>query len=166
MSRLRQITIQAMLDSRLTPSQTITTHQHLTTQKSIKANTKINLPWGDSLHHKHDEHCRIIFSNINGIPHYNNVQNTSQVCMAADTAKADILCLAETNLDWNHGNIKHNFTSQVHQYWQCTQITTSSSDLRYNSPTQYGGTATIVGNPWSGRSTTSSKDPTSLRPVD
>ena len=79
--------------------------------------------------------------------------DASQVCMDAEAAEADIISLAETNLDWKHSEIRHNFREKVHQYWDNTSIATSSSDLRTKSPHQQGGTATIVRNPWSGPAT-------------
>jgi hypothetical protein len=63
--------------------------------------------------------------------------------------------LTETNVDWQHRGTKAKCTTIFRKYWQRVNVSTSSSDHRFDRVYQPGGTATIVGSPWAGRAKSS-----------
>lgn len=67
---------------------------------------------------------------------------------------ASIVGLTETNVDWKHRDCYHQCRSIFQRYWTRIGMTTSSSDWRFGRVYQPGGTATIVGSPWAGRTKT------------
>jgi hypothetical protein len=78
---------------------TINTFQH---RRNIErsSDSQNGIPWG---HYPETNKtgCRIIFQNVNGIPHSNNYAKAHAIGMELDAIQADIIGLAETNLDWS-----------------------------------------------------------------
>jgi hypothetical protein len=100
------------------------------------------------------EHARVIYQNINGIKHANGFGECAIIGDAAREMGASIIGMVETCLDWSNQEtlekckrlFKNSFNPQVN-------MSVSSSEETYETPYQPGGTATVVGGNWAGRTT-------------
>jgi hypothetical protein len=111
--------------------------------------TDLNLPWGDSIDEKPNNATRI-FQNINGISTANDFVSASEIGFRADADQVDILCLAETNLDWGFNQHRRSCESHWRPFWKVMKLVTASSTITYNTSYQPGGVATVVGGNWVG----------------
>ena len=100
------------------------------------------------------EGCRLLFQNVNGISRYNDFSDVHEIGSAAEGLSVDVLGLAETNLDWQARGTRHDVQSRLQRYWKHSKIGVTSSDYRFDSVYQPGGTLLLVGQPWSGRAST------------
>jgi hypothetical protein len=69
----------------------------------------------------------------------------------ASEVQAAIVGLTETNLDWQHRDIRNKCRQIFQKYCNRVSMSTSSWNLRFDRPYQPGGTTTVVGSPWAGR---------------
>ena len=113
-----------------------------------------NLLWGDDPFHTTQPGCRFISQNTNGISKSEHYMKAHEIGEAASKINADIIGLSETNLDWKFGTVKSTVNYIFRRYWSHMKACFSSSDKNCEeSEYQPGGTALIVGQPWSGRAT-------------
>ena len=112
------------------------------------------LLWGDDPLQVTNVGCRLISQNSNGISKNENYTKAHEIGEAARAIKADIVGLSETNLNWKERNVKAIVATTLRRYWKQIKTAFSSSDRTFDG-TEYqpGGTALIVGQPWSGRAT-------------
>ena len=123
-------------------------------QKSIKSTAgESNLLWGDDPEAVTRTSCRILFQNVNGLSTSNDFSDVHEIGFAAEQLGVHILGMAETNIDWQARDVRVNITSRFRKYWKHSKISLASSDHRLDSEFQPGGTAIVVGQPWSGRTT-------------
>jgi hypothetical protein len=98
---------------------------------------------------------RIILQNINGIRQQGEFADAHTISEYATTAQATIVGITETNVDWKYRGTRAACRKIFQKYWQRVNIATSSSDHQFDRVYQPGGTATIIGSPWAGRSQSS-----------
>jgi hypothetical protein len=110
------------------------------------------IPWG---HYPESDKtgCRILFQNVNGIPHSNKYAKAHALGMELDSIQADIIGLAETNLDWSTDRNINKCRSIFRNYWKQTKIGFCSSNCHTNKYFQPGGVASITTSNWSSHST-------------
>ena len=70
--------------------------------------------------------CRIIYQNINGIPITQDYNAFHDIGHNAQLMGAQILCLAETNVNWTARSVIHRSTSVLRKYWNHLKISHSS----------------------------------------
>ena len=131
----------------LIPSQVRQPHTSSTSTESSQSSTSASPPlFGDSPQIKSPNSIRLILQNPNGISHYNECFEYHTCIDQMQENLADIICLTETNIQWN----SYKITNQCRKYRQnifnhSKQISSHSSKT-YNSPYQPGGTCTILCN--------------------
>jgi hypothetical protein len=103
-----------------------------------------------------------MFQNQNGIKMENDLSELRHTGALVAAYQVDMLCQAETNLDWEAREVKDRVLQVLCSHWRYSKVATSSSEWRLpHASYQPGGTLTLVGNPWASRSTTSS-DPSGM----
>jgi hypothetical protein len=75
---------------------------------------------------------------------------------------AGVLCLPETNTNWNHQKNMSTLKSNIKKVWQHSASQSSSSSEEFISNYQPGGTLTIVVNQWTSRIMGKGTDPFGL----
>jgi hypothetical protein len=108
------------------------------------------LPYGDWVGKKEDDHTRLWYQNVRGLSARNDLADAYQAALIGKHHDADILAMAETNLDWT-GKTKGLFCKQVKQVWPVVTITTTSSTETFDTAYQPGGAALLIPNGLSGR---------------
>jgi hypothetical protein len=95
----------------------------------------------------------LYFKNINGIKNYNSWEIWEHACQTLYSQQVDIFGISESNIKWN-AKLRSEASTKCHQRdsYHKVLIDTSSSDPTINTY-QPGGTATIVTNKWTGRTT-------------
>lgn len=144
-----------------TPEQNNTQYHPTTTQQVITPPID-NLPFGDLLQStKPTDSIRFLFQNINGIRSYNEWSPWTHACHSLQELQVDIFGIAETNIKWNK---KHQTTARrlCQRHYNSALIATSSSNDITKTDYQPGGTATIITNKWTGRSTSNIHDTSGL----
>jgi hypothetical protein len=131
-------------------------NQNNTTQQVI-TQPKDNLPFGDVLDYKEPDTIRIYLKNINGIKNYNSWLTWTTSCLHLQKSKVDIFGTTETNINWNN-KIQDEARSQCQQHYQSALINTASSIEHTKTSYQPGGTATVLTNKLTGRSTKTIQD--------
>jgi hypothetical protein len=101
------------------------------------------------------EMTRIVLQNINGIRQQGEFADVHTISEYATSVQATIVGLTETNVDWKYRGTRAACKKISQKYWQWVNISTSSSDHQFDRVYQPGGTATIIGSPWAGRSQSS-----------
>jgi hypothetical protein len=109
--------------------------------------------WGDTMAYE-TEYARVIYQNSNGIKYANDFGDCAIIGDAAREMGASVIGLAETCLDWSNQEtmekckrmFRTSFNPQINR-------SVSSSEETYDTPYQPGGTATLVGGNWAGRTT-------------
>ena len=124
-----------------------------------QVNNEVNLLWGDYPSTELST-CRIHLQNVNGISARNNFSDAHDIGSAADEIGVNILGLSETNTDWKARNTQNDVRSILKRYWKYTKTSFSSSDHRFETDYQPGGTIMIIGQPWAGRATMGADDST------
>ena len=102
--------------------------------------------FGDKLTTKPTEHLRIISLNINGLDLGKGEHSLLQLCLNLQDKGVDILCLTETNVNWQHHHLVQRFSTTLKTAWpkQKISLCTSNSSLPWNSNYKPGGTAIIA----------------------
>lgn len=103
-----------------------------------------NSPVGDLITNKSIHHCRVLLQNPNGLSYDNECFEYLTCLQNMHDCSCDIILLSETNLDWknyrvfkqtsNHRRSVFKFSKQIH----------ASSSLRFDTPYQPGGVATLL----------------------
>lgn len=99
---------------------------------------------GDVITEKPTNHLRLILQNPNGISAESDMFEFHQCLNQMKLANADIICLPETNLNWDH--YKTHQTANKHQrnVFAHSKRISSNSTRTFDSSYQPGGTATIL----------------------
>ena len=106
------------------------------------------LAWGD-LMQRDSQYCRICFQNVGGITDKIDAILGQRI----KVLKINILGLAETNVNWDFRDSKHEFVSRIRPFFQATTFDFSNSCVQFQTAYQPGGTATITSGRWSSQST-------------
>jgi hypothetical protein len=77
----------------------------------------LNFPWGDSIEEKPNNATRIFFQNVNGVSAANDFSAASEVGYSSDANQVDILCMAETNLDWGYKHTRQACNEHLRPFW-------------------------------------------------
>jgi hypothetical protein len=121
-----------------------------------------NFPFGDLLSStKPAGAIRLFFQNVNGIRSYNSWAPWANACNSLNDLQVDIFGIAETNLKWNT-RLQETARSICQRHYHSALLSVSSSTDPTRTEYQPGGTATIITNKWTGRSTTSIHDHSGL----
>ena len=133
------------------------------TRYGDKSNEPCNETWGDNFTTKSQNSIRIWYTNPNGLGlNPNNTKSHNAFSFMYHKSKADVLCLAETNLRWP--SLRHNsrLNSRIRTFFHDFYSSVSYNRHEDNGLCQRGGTCTIVFNQLSHRSHRSGSDPTGL----
>lgn len=122
---------------------------------------KINIPHGDLCTQKAPHTLRIYFQNINGVKHNNSWQRWDDGIRHSKELECDIICVAETNIIWNHYNYTQ-CSQIIRKYYKQNKITTSNCSEITLGDYQPGGTATITTDKWTTRVIQPANDPSGL----
>jgi hypothetical protein len=105
---------------------------------------------------------RILLQNPNGIkPSVTEPEFLFSLHLCNEIG-AGAICLAETNLNWNHSQHHVSLRRCLFRNWKAAKFETSVPEERFLGNYQPGGTATIVTNRWTSRVVTSGSDPLGL----
>jgi hypothetical protein len=118
------------------------------TQVMIQLNKppSTNLPVGNLVTSKAPTSFRLFLKNVNGIYKANSWEEWKIFSKHASTLKLDVVCMTETNLNWN-AKLQHSAQSLAQRTVKNCQMSTSSNITRGFGYYQPGGTtASIMGN--------------------
>ena len=107
--------------------------------------------WGDLPEEKHQSDCRIAFQNINGLSQYHIKIQGNELAQKIHKLQADIVGLAETNLNWQFKNTKQQAKMSLNLPDTKTMLVTSNLQKLTKTAYQPGGTACLLRDPWTGR---------------
>lgn len=133
------------------------------TRYGDKSDEPCNETWGDNFTTKQQNTIRIWYTNPNGLGlNPNNTKSHNAFSFMYHKSKADVLCLAETNLRWL--SLRHNsrLNNRIRTFFHEFYSSVSYNRHEDNGQCQRGGTCTIVFNQLTHRSHRSGSDPTSL----
>jgi hypothetical protein len=121
-------------------------------------NLRTNVVYGhDMTLPKPDNTTRLIGLNVHGIRSGDDYQDVLETAQACKTSSVDMAAFSETNRDFRSsvpGKIYDKFQRVYHH----TKISTSSSEIKYNTTYQPGGTLTLVTDKYTGRVTGTGSD--------
>jgi hypothetical protein len=132
--------------------------QHLLNYTS---KTHTNLPFGNLLTTKQPTHFRLFLQNVNGIYKANSWDEWKSFPTLATALQVDVVCLTETNLNWNT-KLEQSAQSLAQRSTKNCRLSTSSNatpGIGYYYP---GGTTTAVFSNAAGRITTKIIDSSSM----
>ena len=113
--------------------------------------------FGDSPNNPAPGSFRIYFQNVNGLKLHNNNHLTETVGFLR-SFNASAVCLAETNVNWNHPVTYDTVDRQLRLAFGHARIATSSSGIRTPTTYQAGGTLTALLGKWCGRKLDAGRD--------
>jgi len=115
-------------------------------QTTLHPNTD-NIHWGDALYPTPATNFRILSKNVNSLPTTDHYAQWQAAAAAAQDATANVLCLQETNIRWEHNN--HQAVQQIfRKSHDAAKISVSSSNEPSENEYQPGGTFTATLGPW------------------
>ena len=116
-----------------------------TTLKSTQESQR-NEYFGDKLTTKPNGNLRIISLNINGLDLGKGEHSLLQLCPNLQDKGVDLLCLTETNVNWQRHHLVQRFstTLKTASPKQKISLCTSNSSLPWNSNYKPGGTTIIA----------------------
>jgi hypothetical protein len=106
--------------------------------------------WGDYMS-EYTPHCRLLYQNVNGLDYKNDFCDGHLLGEAIKENNVDILGMVETKVDWTKEKTTAPLKTNLRKHLLQVQLSTSSSDVTFDTPFQPGGTATLVRGEWSGR---------------
>ena len=98
------------------------------TREDISETNDNNEIFGDSTDTKHDDHLRILFTNINGIPESASHYKNEKIYQAIEHNRVDILGMVEINKCWYKMNNKDRWHKRTFGWWE-----SSKSTIGYNT---------------------------------
>jgi hypothetical protein len=128
---------------------------------SSPQSTLNNFPYGDLIHTTQDNSLRLYLQNTNGIYKGNTWNGWKSLTNKSQSLHIDILCLTETNINWNP-KIQQIASLLAQKFTRNCQISTSSHNGFTFGMYQPGGTATAVLGNTTGRIHSKIQDPTSM----
>ena len=110
-----------------------------------------NEGWGDEMTKRKERGMlRIYFQNVNSLGVLRNGYETDNMCVELKGRKVDMMCLAETNVNWRRGDVKETMRQKVMTIWDHGWVQGSSSEEKMKSEFKPGGTVTVLGGKWVG----------------
>lgn len=109
-------------------------------QRLLAVNNVENKRWGAPITVKSKQNSRIYFQNINGLRFNHKQYNKWQECCSyMKETQSDIFGFAETCIDWNTKNIKHNFHQKCRKEFPSSSISYSNNKFPFTSTYLPGG---------------------------
>jgi hypothetical protein len=105
---------------------------------------------------------RAFLQNPNGLSIYRQNLGLLQDLQTCRGYGAAVICLPETNTNWNFPDQHQQFTSLLHRTWRTSMHQVSRSPEDFLSQYQPGGTATILCDNWVSRVVDRGEDPIGL----
>ena len=84
-----------------------------------------NTACGDTIQHKEQNTLQILFINTNGLSTKHKFSDLEEICTAQQHYKVDILCLAETNINWGTNNNNEKARNIVRKYNRHSRLATT-----------------------------------------
>lgn len=103
-----------------------------------------NFSIGDSIDEKHENHCRVTLQNPNGLSYEHDCFEYLLCLQHMSDVSTDIFLLSETNLDWRSYQVYKSLSQHRRSLFQHSKQVTASSSIRFSTPYQPGGVATIL----------------------
>ena len=116
------------------PLNSETSGKHTTIPKPAKTKMQDNiyitnnLTYGDELQTATGSRTRILGHNVNGIESY-NFATLELVCDSMRKFNIDVAGLSETNLHFNHPQVKNSMQKVIRKFWSRKKLITSETDL-------------------------------------
>jgi hypothetical protein len=123
--------------------------------------TSTNLPIGNLITSKLPTSFRLFLKNVNGIYKANSRDEWKIISKYASTLKLDVVCMTETNLNWNK-KLQYNAQSLSQRTTKNCQLSVSSNNTNRFGYYQPGGSATAILGNASGRITSTIIDKSSM----
>jgi hypothetical protein len=120
-----------------------------------------NLPIGNLITSKLPTSFRLFLKNVNGIYKANSREEWKIFSKHASTLKLDVVCMTETNLNWNQ-KLQYNAQSLSQRNTKNCQLSVSSNNTNGFGYYQPGGTATAILGNATGRITSKIIDKSSM----
>lgn len=119
--------------------------------------------YGSSAELKSKGHIRVFFQNTHGLPTFSNDPKNISWSSRISRYRADIVLLAETNVNWSKTCTSDSLCQRNRRFWAKSRTTVAwNVHSPSESPYLAGGTANILLGDIANRSTTSGTDPTGL----
>jgi exonuclease III len=106
--------------------------------------------WGDYMS-EYTPHCRVVHQNVNGLDYKNEFCDGHLLGEVMKENSIDIMGMVETKVDWTKERTIERLQKNLRAHLKQVQVSTSSSDVTFETPFQPGGTATLVRGEWAGR---------------
>jgi hypothetical protein len=123
----------------------------------------INAPWGhipESI--DTTETLRVILQNPKGLKLQNDIEDFALGTQICHTLGAGVICLSETNVNWNQSYQVHRVQQIVRDLWNTTFLQPSQHPESFRSQCQRGGTLQILTDRWVSRLQSKGVDPYGL----
>ena len=117
-----------------------------------------NFRFGDKNNNKQKSSTRIIFANANGLNVDTDAHSLRNIRINSQIHNASILLLVENNTHWKDKRDYDNFRKAIAQYRKGVAVTTSETNLNWNSIYKSRGTEIIVNNKVRSRKLKSGED--------
>jgi hypothetical protein len=104
----------------------------------------------------------LLFANPKGLKLTNDIMETEYSMGRCRSLGVGVLCLAESNLNWDHPLATGKFHGLLRKIWKHSKVSKSFTKDHFQSPNQPGGTATMVYNHWTSWVIESGEDPFGL----
>ena len=108
------------------------------------------------------ETLRLIFANPQGLKLMSDIMETEYSMGRCHSLGVGVLCLAESNLNWDHPQATGKFHGVLRKVWKHSKVSKSFTKDHFQSTNQPGGTVTVVYNHWTSRVIESGEDPFGL----
>jgi hypothetical protein len=106
--------------------------------------------WGEAMRQGHSQ-CRLLLQNVNGISAKHAYSEARELSKSLLDAEVQIACFTETNSDWRARGAKRECTEALRTQFTETAVHMSSSNERFGTRYQPGGTCMMVREPWAAR---------------
>ena len=93
----------------------------------------LNLPWADYIEEKEEDTTRFYFNNVHGCSAANDFAEAAEIGFQADAKRVDVLCMAETNLDFNNHKNEQGLKSHLGWFYKQMTMVTACSPINYPS---------------------------------
>jgi hypothetical protein len=108
------------------------------------------------------ETLRILLNNPHGLKLGQDIQSTTYSLQVTEALGVGVLCIAETNVNWDHNGTHSKVQRVMRSVWENIAITTSYIKDQFKSEVQPGRTMTLVTNDWNSRIIERGTDPFGL----
>ena len=102
--------------------------------------------WGNKMDGKKEQKMmRIYYQNVNSLGLLRRGYEVDNMCIELHRRKVDVLCLAETNLDWKKREVVEMMKQKIAAIWDHVWVQGSSSEEKMKTEFKPGGAVTIIG---------------------